>query len=302
MSEPADSWPSPVDSGDATLHKEIFAGRLELRKQQRAAQQAIAQADSQAELDSKTEFYKSIFEIAKGSIDRAQTGAQAIQTAAGAIVTLYTGLLAVTFAAASRPLPARGVVPAVLLGCSVVFASAYLAYLRNSDDSTVPAPVVSSSLRSNEWARARFYIEWTRSTAAKRGYWLRSSVLAFGFAIMLLPAPFLAVGRVDLGIVAFGKATPKSASVKADWPPVPKARRADLQLQKIRYAAEVKEAATARSGNSGVAKDGNDVFWYALGGLALALSLIPLIRRTGTSEPPPSPYSPTPSTSSPDSR
>jgi hypothetical protein len=124
--------------------------------------------------------------------------------------------------------------------------------------------------------------------AAKRSYWLRSSVLAFGFAIMFLPAPFVAVGRVDLGLVAFGNPTPQSASPKAAWPPVPEARSGQLELQKIRYAAEIKEAATARGGNSAVAKDGNDGFWFALGGIALALSLIPLIRREGAvGQPPP---------------
>lgn len=273
-----DTWPAPLDSHDPELKKETFAGRLELLKQRAESEQATSQAEAQAELDTKTEYYKSIFEVAKGSVDRARSGAQSVQTVAGTIVTLYTGLLAVTFAAASRPLPPRGVVPAVLLGVSVVLSTGYLAYLRSSDDREVAAPAATSSRRSAELARARSFIRWTRSAATKRSYWLRASVLAFGFAIMLLPAPFVALGKVDLGIVTFGKDVTQPKTT-AGWPAIPTGSQ-NIELQKIRYAAEVKEAAAARSGNTGAAKDGADAFWFAVGGLALAISLTPLIRRS----------------------
>jgi hypothetical protein len=217
-------WPPPLDSEDSDLKKDVFAGRADLikqreandqdlEKQRQAAGQTRTQSEAQAELDLNAEFHKAILAVAQGTLDRARSGAETVQKAAAAVLTVYTAVLGVTFSVTDHPLPARGLAPAVLLGFAIVFSTGYLAFLRGTRTETA-APEAQSSPRAAELARDRFFIEWTRTASLKRSYWLRASVLCLGFAVMFLPAPFIAVGEVKVaGHALFGK-TQKAPDAK----------------------------------------------------------------------------------------
>src|SRR4051794_26348866 len=88
------SWPPPLND-TSTSHRKgaAFDAKVEIAKKHAEAIDARAQSEVQAELDLNSEYYKAIFEVGKGTLDRARAGATAVITAAGAIVTLYTGIL-----------------------------------------------------------------------------------------------------------------------------------------------------------------------------------------------------------------
>jgi hypothetical protein len=270
------SWPEPLDDTDPARQQAIFEAKVDLAKQRAAATSARTQSEVQAELDLNAEYYKAIFEVGKGTLERSRAGAETVQKAAAAIVTLYTGLLAVTFSVAERPLPPRGAVPAILLGSAIVLSTFYVAFLGRSGKRFVEAPTATSSLRENELERAVAFLTWMRESALRRAYFLRASVLALGFGVMLLPAPFVALGHLDVPIVGwtFGKETTGSAAAAApDWPPVPATTGSDPELTRIVYRAQVKEAADRRQAPA-PARSGTDDFWFALTGVALGLCLL----------------------------
>ena len=189
-----------------------------------------------------------------------------MQKAAGAIGTLYTGVLALAFSVSDRPLPPRGLVPAVLLGWAIVWATAYLAYL--SKPRGVDQPEPTSDFAEGAMRRSITFIEWTTRGAWNRGYALQVSVVALAAALVFLPAPFISLDPTP----------PASAGDPAvrqpDWPKTPTAGP-NLALEKIRFQAEVTEAAALRAKTTEPAPDkaSEDVWWY-LCGFAILLSLL----------------------------
>lgn len=247
-----------------------------------ASEQAAKEADaakSKATMDASyasiAAFHDALIDVSKGSIERARTGAETVQKAAAAIATLYTGVLALAFSVAERPLPSRGLVPAILLGWAIVWATAYLAYISKSGGVDRPKP--TSAFADGAMRRSEAFIRWAQSGALNRAYALRVSVVSLAFALALLPAPF----------VVLGKASPPSGpgASAPDWPTTPSSV-ADPELQKILFQAQVDEATAAReTARKPVAEDGKDKTWFAIGGGAVALSLIvPLLIPAGSGQ------------------
>jgi hypothetical protein len=184
------------------------------------------------------EFFKAIFAVAQGSVDRARAGAETVQKAAAAIAGLYTPFLAVVFSIKEHPLPSRGIIPVLFLGIAIVSSSAYLAYLTRARPVTVLTPGATPRLRNIE--RARSFIKWTRAAAEHRSYLLRLSVVALATGLAFLPAAFVSVKSP--GDASTGATTTTSP----DWP-APSANAGDVPaLQKVVYAAQVAEIAEAR--------------------------------------------------------
>ena len=87
-------YQSEVNQRDAPLTTEV-----EIYKAMIANENALDKDVQSAYLD-----------VAKGQIDRIQARADFVEKAAAAIITLYTGVLTVVFAAGGRALPPRGIV------------------------------------------------------------------------------------------------------------------------------------------------------------------------------------------------
>jgi hypothetical protein len=190
-------------------------------------------------------------------------------------------VLGLAFSVAENPLPSRGVLPALFLGAAVACSTAYLAYL--SKPRSVPAPAPQSSFRAAAMARTRTFLQWAGAPVSRRSYWLRASVIALGVSLMFIPAPFVSgsVPYIDQLPWNEDKTTAAVTEARQDWPNVPEeVTRANLELWKIRYAAEVKEAAAAREKFKapGQPSYANQTWWLAsILGLA-AVVVFPLIR------------------------
>src|SRR5262245_3872547 len=116
-------WPAGGD--DAELYKSKLAVRVKRTEQEIAR----AAADRAAARALELEYYKGVLEVAKGSIERARGAAEFVQKASGGIGVIYAAILGVAFSVSERPLPSRGVLPAIFLGISVVCATYFLAWL-----------------------------------------------------------------------------------------------------------------------------------------------------------------------------
>jgi len=274
----------PASDEPADAKKKLFEARLEFYKElakaehsERLEAQKGRQTEDTARLQAKDEakhasiaaFHNALIEVSKGAIDRARSSAETVQKSATAIATLYTGVLALAFSVAERPLPSRGLVPAILLGWAIVWSTAYLAYLSKSKP--VAKPEVTSDFEEAAMRRSIILIEWTRSGAMRNKYALRVAVVALAFGLALLPAPF----------VNFDPINDEPASLPSG-PGWPKPAGADSELGKIRYQARVNEVAELRKSSSSVADDGDDSTWWAIGGIALFLSFaVPAVIKVG---------------------
>jgi hypothetical protein len=241
------------------------AKRLEWERALFDAQLARIEADTEAERLTDQEFYKAIFTVAEGSIERATGGADTVQKAATAIAALYTTLLGVVFSVKDHPLPSRGIIPMLFLGLSIVGSTAYLAYLTRAKTVGVLVPRPSSFERNLE--RARSLIEWASSAAAHRAYLLKMSVVALAVGLIFVPAAF----------VSF-KSTPAPSAppaAKPDWP-LPSARAGNsIQLQKILYTAQVAESAEQRKQPTTAPLDtGSNAIWWRAALIALLVTLL----------------------------
>jgi hypothetical protein len=192
--------PPPGQAADLDFLKLLYQAQLEDEASRRAAEQtselaveaALNQAVHNARLD-----------VAKAAIDRGHRGAEFVRNAAAGIVTLYTGILGVTFATTedATPLPARGLAPAVLLGLALVFASAYAAMLPRTPEAPAPAP--HSQLAIFQERRLNAFMAWVSTIAFARIYFLHASVISLGWGVLLLPAPFIDIANGVVVVIGF---------------------------------------------------------------------------------------------------
>jgi hypothetical protein len=269
---PADAsgWPTAADCAKSPeFAKALCEAKLEVRKKRTDAEIDRAKAERAVDLAVEQAYYQAVIDVAKGAIDRSRASAEVVQKAAAAIVTLYTGILALAFAANAHPLPFRALFAALFLGLAVALSTAFLAYLPEphaGDNGTTAEPEPSDVSESNKTVAT--FVLWTRAAAIDRAYPLRASVLALAAALLFLPAPFVQKGSAQ---------TP---APKINWPGAP-TEVGDPQLRRILYRAQVKEAADAR--NAPVADQGNDAFWgvafFVVLAIVLSVPAAPLFTR-----------------------
>jgi hypothetical protein len=255
----ADSWPTP-EGDKEEFKKQLDLARLEVRKKRTDAEIATVKMDRDAALALDGKFYDAVFEIAKGSIDRARASADFVQKGASALVAIYGAVLGVAFSVSDRPLPARGLIPAFFLGLAVVCASYFIAWLPDADARADEAEALGTTQGER---LANTFIAWVTRAALARHKWLRASVVALAAGLLFLPAPFLSFGTSH-----------NTASARAAWPqPKDAAPGSDLELRKILYQAQVNQAAAAKP--QAVAGKRDWVWWAGAGAVLILIVLLP---------------------------
>lgn len=266
---PIDDVDWPPKPTDATDRVEWIKARVELRKARGDAEIAQRQAEIDADIASEAAYEAAVLEVAKGSIDRAQASADNVQKSATAIVTLYTGLLALAFSVSSHPLPSRGLIPGILLGIAIVLSTAYVAYI--SKPGSIKEPPPTTSLRELARRRLVTFILWTRQRNLERSYLLRSSVIALGVSLAFLPAPFVTIGKTTTKV-----ATPPPAQL-TPWPSLPTESGTAGQAALLRYRAQLAEVTALRKQEADraasaatIVQDSSEQWWW----LAFAVALL----------------------------
>ena len=262
-------WPTESDcTGEEGYDAELCKAMLEVRKKRtdeeiaRAkaavdAKIAARKASSDADIAIEKSYYDAVLEVAKGTIDRARGSGETVQKAAAAIVTLYTGVLALAFSVADNPLPAKALFAAILLGVAILLSTAFLAYLPDPDKESAQDPI-DPDVPIGERLTDTF-VRWTRKAGRARVPLLRGSVIALAAAVALMPAPFVTIGEAK-GEVAKSPA----------WPAPDTASGANIELSKILYTAQVAEVAGERK--QPVAR-GNADEWWTRGFVAAMLAV-----------------------------
>ena len=253
-------WPDkPEDAQPGAFADETGKAKLEVRKKRTDHEIARRQAQEALEDAVELEYYKGVLEVAKGSIERARASAETIQKAAAALVTLYTGVLALAFSVSDTALPGRALFAALFLGAAIALATAFLAYLPDEEAGGKGGePVEGSGTTEDQLVNS--FVTWTRKTALKRAGFLRSAVVMLVGAVLLLPAPFVEIGGEVNAPQKLG-AWPAPDPVVAD----------DPELAKVLYEAQVAEAAEQRK--QPIAADQNQELWLVIVGLTVLVAL-----------------------------
>lgn len=232
-------WPAPTGSDpevqnpvEATKDA-LFDAKLEVRKKRVDAEVARTAALNAARYEAVKGFAEAYREIAKGSIQRARDGADVVLKASAAIVTLYSGLLALVFAADGNPLPARGIAAPIFLGASVVFATAYVAFLR-AESGEVRQPD-ERALESHVVAWGEALAAITARIAERRVWTLRAAVLCLGVGLAYLPLAFVDIGSPSQ------TSSSEDSNATENWPKVDSAAGDDPAQQRTLYRQQVKQ-------------------------------------------------------------
>jgi hypothetical protein len=151
-------------------------------------------ADWTNEYTQAQNFYTAYIEVAKDQIERAIARAEFVQTAAAAIGGVYTGVLALSFAVGDFALPARGILPTMFFGLSIVLAAAYLAYI--SLPTKVPEFSSNGTLDSRQRVRRNTFINWAGAPVNPQSYLLQMAVFSLAFGVAFLPAPYIKAGNL----------------------------------------------------------------------------------------------------------
>jgi hypothetical protein len=233
-----------IDATYADLVKAAYDAELKRATSEEEANAAQDALVKQTDVTLMREFWESVRDVAKAGLTRADALPQLVITAAGALVTLYTGILALVFAASSHPMPWRGLIPALLLGLAIGFATAYAAYIR-------PRPTESFTTAPNAWENAEAYtngfIDWINKAIDDRAWFMRGAVLFLWLGVAFLPSAFLDITTSAQGTTAPANTTVASPSLAA-WPTFSSSDQSVAgDLAKILYQAQVSEVATQRA-------------------------------------------------------
>ncbi len=177
------------------------------RRAQNASDSSTTQTEWANEYVLQQAIYNAYIEVSKGAIERAQSRAQFIQTAAAAVGTAYAAILALSFKADStspavHPLPVQGVYPALFLGLAVALSAVYLTYLTRHAD--VAGPAAGASLSENQYHRLEAFITWAAVPVLSRIYFLHAAVVSLAVGVALVPVVFLDLSDLARVLIVIG--------------------------------------------------------------------------------------------------
>jgi hypothetical protein len=158
----------------------------------RALNAAREDADRAAEVASVAAIQAAYVTSTQAALDKALTRANVVTGAVGTMVTLYTGLIALVYAAdptKGQPLTAVALVPALFLGASLVLVTVYAAMLRKrvTVDNLLPTGIGADVQRR----RLAAYMTWAFTGLLNRAWAMNAGIVALGWGVASLPLPFL---------------------------------------------------------------------------------------------------------------
>jgi hypothetical protein len=160
-------------------------------------------AAAAADGDYRAAIHAAYIEVAKAKLGRATHATEFFVSTAGAIGTIYSGLLALVYATGDhgQRLPPRAIAPAVFLAAAFFLSIFRMAFVgRASRRFHLLRP--ARSWRDQERRLAEF-IRWVDDGALRRGWAQRCGIVCVGAAVALLPLPFVSLTqRQSLAAIA----------------------------------------------------------------------------------------------------
>lgn len=171
-----------------------------------AMEQQLAQAMETVRFEGERELRLAVqqayLDIGKGMLDRALTRANFVTAGAGAIGTLYSGLLALAFKAEAGQTNLMSIavlVPAILLGIAITLSAIYAARLGGAYFRGAILPQGDAPRLQEE--RLSLFLEWVTTGVELRAWALDTSVICLGLGVALMPLPYMRLSdRLIIGI------------------------------------------------------------------------------------------------------
>jgi hypothetical protein len=136
-------------------------------------------------------------EVTKATLATSLTRVNVVTGSVAAIATIYTGLLALVYAAKPNEgskLDFEAVLPGVFLGMSLVLVSIYAAMLKKGSTSTGLLP--SGDGGDIVQQRLILFMQWAFNGMLKKTWALNAGIVSMGVGVVYLPLPFLRQGSV----------------------------------------------------------------------------------------------------------
>lgn len=198
----ATSGMSAADQSAAV--KALYEARLDAWMEdwkQRAADStsAVKNAEARQDTDYAAEMallkavHDAYIATTQSSLDRALTRMNVVTASVGAITAIYTGLLALVYAAKSgegRALTLVGVVPALFLGLALFLVTIYAAMFRRQEGnmSLLPGGIGGQVTE----IRLITFMQWCFGGVWARSWALHAGIVSMGIGLATLPLPFVA--------------------------------------------------------------------------------------------------------------
>jgi hypothetical protein len=218
MMNDKNDWPDipnfsePKTTDQAQL--ELFKAKLEITKNKHLSeidQQKESATNNQSERKAEFDHYylmieeiqKGYIEVSKAAIDRSIQRAEFLQKVAAAVVSLYTAILALTYAAdksKGNTISILGVIPGFFIGISYLLSAFYVSFITRSKD--IEETNSDGTLIGEELSQRITFIKWNRASAMKRISLLQASIISLGIGILFLPIPYIQIPN-NLLIIAF---------------------------------------------------------------------------------------------------
>lgn len=237
----------------------VLAASVDMAKA--AASSKPTPPKSLADDESEKDLHKNLAALISASIERSRDGAKFVQTAAAALGTIYTGILAFSFAAKDAPLPGRGLYAALFLGIAIVGASFYLAFIQQIKP--IGRVAYRGSRPEDQWRRTEYLGAWTGAVIKSRAWALRTAVVALAFGVMFMPLAFLPGTLPSNPLAVTEVATTSQPAPPPSWPPPPTAS-ADPAVLAVLYKAQLDDFAKHKDGGSEPAPSGTSTAWFSL--------------------------------------
>jgi hypothetical protein len=150
--------------------------------------------------------------VCETSMTNALSRGTFITTAAGAIGTVYTGLLGLRYSVAnSEPLTLAAGIPGIFLGIAILTSATYVAFLKQGE--TAPLRLFrrdnddlatlfdrSGEIELLEWRIDKF-ANWTYGNLRNKSAFLYTSVYSLAYAVALLPISFVKLNGTAEAII-----------------------------------------------------------------------------------------------------
>jgi hypothetical protein len=246
-----------------------------------------AEADEQIDEESRKKFYDKAYELASAAVDRSRNAAEMVQKSGAAIVSIYSGVLAVVFTVTRNPFPVRGILTPTFIGISIACCAAYSGFVGAGDKFPFVAPLDRTLVSQRElraFVRYSIFSQVATELSMRRIWLLHTSVTALAIGVVFLAAPFIDFqGQTS-------KDTAKSIEGLnlTSWPATPPAS-AGNDLERIVYQRQVDEVSELRKKELDALSGASDrtiTVWLAASGL---LTLVAVAANSGRRLPVPQP-------------
>ena len=205
----------------------------------------LAEVDEQVDQEARAKFYEKLYDLSASTVDRSRAAAEVVQKSAAAIVTVYSGILAVVFTVTGNPFPLRGLLTPTFIGISIACSAAYSGFVGSGDKFTFVAPLDRSLVSQRElrgFIRYSLFSDIATNLSMRRIWLLHTSVAALAVGVIFIVAPF-----IDLrpeGNPDGARSLEAGRNLSAGPSPPPSA--ASNETGRILYQKQVEEVAEVR--------------------------------------------------------